>query len=132
MQLTISKRLCKRRSKRLRVFLRGSLVSSRGEQAVRVRDISEGGVLVEAEHTPGVGERVTLSCSGHELTGTVIWHRGSWSGIEFERPLRPAVWRNFARVMRVGAPRQYRHDLEVADEEQLEWTPRVIRMRVPR
>ncbi len=131
MRITIPKRQCKRRSKRLRVFLRATLTTYRGEQQpVRVRDISEGGILVEAAQSPGVGERITLSCSGHQLEGTVIWYRGSWSGIAFERPLRPAVWRDFAaRVLRVGAPREYRRDLDIEHDRQIEVTPRIIRMR---
>lgn len=112
------------------MLLDGSLETSGGQQDVRVRDISEAGVLIEAPDSPGLGEKVCLSCSGHRLEGEVVWRKGSWSGIAFERPLDSAVWKDFSnQPMRVGAPRNYRHD-EIADDEAgIEVTPRSIRLR---
>lgn len=110
-------------------MLNGSLETIRGQEEVRVRDISQGGVLIETPVSPGLGEKVCLLCSGHRLEGVVVWQKGSWTGIEFERPLRLAVWNDFSsQPMRVAAPRNYRHDQIADDDAQIEVTPRTIRL----
>lgn len=122
--------LPKRRPKRLRVLLDGYLETIRGQQEVRVRDISKGGVLIETSDSPSLGEKVRLLCSGQRLEGVVVWQEGSWSGIEFERSLGSTVWDDFSnQPMRVAAPRNYRHDEIADDDAQIEVTPRSIRLR---
>jgi hypothetical protein len=120
----------KRKPKRVRVLIDGTLEGAEGTLAVRVRDISEGGALIETTDTPKTGDKVRLSCRGHDLAGKVLWQRGAWAGIRFERPLQNAIWNEFAAMgLRVGAPRNYRPDLIPEDEEPIEVSRRTIRIR---
>ena len=120
----------KRRPKRLRTFLDGSLDTEKGPQEVRVRDISQEGALIETLNPPGTGEKITLLCSGHRLEGIVVWQKDSRSGIEFEHPLHSRIWNDLScQPMRVGAPRNYRRDRIADDDVQIEVTPRTIRLK---
>jgi hypothetical protein len=120
----------KRRPKRLRIFLEGLLETTEGERDVRVRDISEGGALIETTNPPGQGEKVSLVCSGHRFEGVILWQEYSRCGIGFERPLSAAILKDFSgRMMRVGAPRNYRRDQIADDDVPIEVTPRTIRLR---
>jgi hypothetical protein len=119
----------KRQPKRLRMFLDGVLATAAGELEVRVRDISEGGALIEAEGLPGEGEKASLLCSGHRLEGVILWQSDSRCGIGFEQSLSAAVLKHFScPAMRVGAPRNYRRDRIAEDDEPVEVTPRSIRL----
>jgi hypothetical protein len=112
------------------MFVDGLLATTAGEQDVRVRDISEGGALIETQDPPAEGEKVSLLCSGHRLEGVVLWQADSRCGIGFEHPLPAAVLNDFSgRAMRVGAPRNYRRDRIAEDDVPIEVTPRTIRIR---
>lgn len=119
----------KRRPKRVRVLLYGSLETATSFHDVRVRDISEGGVLIETAHTLCEGDPVKLWCLDHLLEGKVVWCKGSWIGIRLNQTIPAAAWANFSRqALRVGAPRNYRHDLIPSEDECIEVTPRSIRI----
>ncbi|MEO1048156.1 MAG: PilZ domain-containing protein [Pseudomonadota bacterium] len=124
--------LPKRRPKRIRVLIDGKLVSPLGEAVVRVRDISKEGALVEtSDETSDVGE-VELTFLEKSHAGTIAWREGSWLGITFNKELTKKVWKELsAKQLRVGAPRNYRHDEIEEDPERIEVTPRDIRMRLP-
>lgn len=93
----------KRRPKRVRVLIDGTLEGAEGPVDLRVRDISRGGALIEMADAPKTGEKVRLSCSGHTLAGKVLWQKGVWAGIRFERPLSAATWDEFTALgLRVG------------------------------
>lgn len=122
--------LPKRRPRRVRVLLDGSLESALGRQDVRVRDISEAGVLVETAHPLSEDEPVKLWCRDHLLEGQVVWCQGSWVGIKLNETIPAPVWDDFSRqILRVGAPRNYRHDLLQSEDDRIEVTPRSIRFQ---
>lgn len=120
----------KRRPRRVRILIDGTLEGTGDPMDVRVRDISKGGALIETPAPPKTGEKVRLSCEGHELAGKVLWQKGVWAGISFEPALSAATWDQFTTLgLRVGAPRNYRHDLIPEDDERIEVNRRTIRMR---
>jgi hypothetical protein len=123
----------KRRPKRVRILIDGTLEATEGPMDVRVRDISKGGALIETAAPPKTGEKVCLFCEGHELAGKVLWQKGVWAGIRFENALSDATWDQFTTLgLRVGAPRNYRHDLIPEDDKRIEVDRRTIRMRAKR
>ncbi len=98
----------KRDDKRSRVFLSAQLDSGSGPEAVRIRDISRTGALLEAEVPPKVGETVELTCGATDLHARVAWADRGWFGVEFFTPLvlGDLVDARGARLQ-VSAPRNY-------------------------
>lgn len=72
---------------------------------VRVRNLSEGGLMVEFEGTVTPGAAVELDMQGlRALTGTVAWCTRGRVGIAFDQPIDPKRARK-----RVGAGRAAGH-----------------------
>ena len=60
---------------------------------VAVHDLSPHGCKVEFVDRPRLDEKVWLKFEGLEaLEGMVCWVRGTEAGVEFERPIHPAVF----------------------------------------
>lgn len=84
---------------------------------VRVRNLSEGGLMAELDRTVETGTPVTLEMRGlGELTGRVAWCTRGRMGIAFDAPIDPARARKpvgsgkgtpgLAKPMVVSAPRR--------------------------
>ena len=60
---------------------------------ISVHDLSPHGCKVEFVDRPALHERVWLKFDGLEvLEGAVCWVSGSDAGVEFEKPIHPAVF----------------------------------------
>ena len=57
-----------------------------------VRNLSESGALVEAPVLPPVGSQIRLCRGSLVVTGTVVWRRGSKSGLKFDSSIVVGDW----------------------------------------
>lgn len=61
--------------------------------AIRLRDLTAEGCRIELPERLGTDELVWISLPGLEsLASTVRWACESFSGVEFQRPMHPAVF----------------------------------------
>jgi hypothetical protein len=61
--------------------------------AVRIRNVSETGALIEGEGLPGSGETILLSRGETEIDAVIAWVSGVRRGIHFSRPVSVETWR---------------------------------------
>jgi hypothetical protein len=61
------------------------LGSERGEQLIRVRNISAGGLMAEISGSPPVGAHVSVELSSQKIPSTVLWIREGMAGIKFDQ-----------------------------------------------
>ena len=81
-------RPCERRSDdRVLSTLRvAKLAGPSGEQLIRVRNISAGGLMAEAAQTPPpVGSQVTVELSSQQIPSSVVWIRDGLVGVKFDQ-----------------------------------------------
>lgn len=80
-------RPCERRAdERVVPMLRiAKLTSSRGEQLVRVRNVSAGGLLAEAGQPVVPGESVTIELTSETIPARVVWVREGAFGVKFDQ-----------------------------------------------
>jgi hypothetical protein len=98
----------KRDEKRSRVFLSAQVDAGSGPAAVRIRDISRTGALLESDFAPNGGETVQLTCGSTELRARVAWADRGWFGVEFFTPLVAGDLVDAAGTkLAVSAPRTY-------------------------
>jgi hypothetical protein len=75
-----------RADERLVPMLRlAKLISSSGEQLIRIRNISAGGLLAETTSAPQVGEQVSLELSSQKIPASVVWIREGAIGVKFDQ-----------------------------------------------
>jgi hypothetical protein len=79
-----------RQSPRFRVLFNAELVTTTDEQAVKVRDISQGGALLEALRPITRGGDVILRRGTIELFARIRWMSGNECGVEFDGALSEA------------------------------------------
>lgn len=60
--------------------------------AVRIRNLSGSGALLEGPAFPIVGEKLTLRRSDIEIGATVVWRAGSRCGVKFDGTTSVADW----------------------------------------
>jgi hypothetical protein len=77
---------------RAKVMLSASLATDSGTVAVRIRNISEFGALIEGYPLPARDKRVTLKRLALGAAARVAWSRGTSCGLEFDEPVVPACW----------------------------------------
>ena len=84
------RRIAKRRSLTLRLQTTGSRV---GSIEVKILDISQGGLLIQAEAPAlAVDDRMTIVLPNHGPIGTrVAWVSGPFLGCEFDHTVAPAT-----------------------------------------
>ena len=76
----------RRMDERVAPMLRiAKLSSERGEQLVRVRNVSAGGLMAEANQPVSIGEAVKLELSSQKIPGTVVWVREGTVGVKFDQ-----------------------------------------------
>lgn len=98
-----------RSESRSNVFLTASLVGGEFVGAVRVRNLSPAGALVDGPSFPPIGAEILLLRGALEAEGTVAWQAGSLAGIRFTGPIDVAEW-----VKKSGHPGQQRVDIAIA------------------
>ena len=76
-----------RRSRRSHVLMAAQLLTGDDKFAVKLRNLSEHGALVEAACLPAVGTIVRFRKGDLNLTGEVAWVDGNKAGIAFDTPL---------------------------------------------
>ncbi len=82
-------RPCERRSDdRLAPMLRVAKLSGPGgEQLIRLRNVSAGGLMAEVARPVPVGESVAVELSSEDIPGTVVWTREGAIGVKFDQSL---------------------------------------------
>jgi hypothetical protein len=76
----------RRSVERLAAMLRvAKLTRSTGEQLVKVKNMSAGGLMAVANHPPEVGEQVDVEVSSQKIPSTVVWTRDGMVGIKFDQ-----------------------------------------------
>jgi hypothetical protein len=99
----------KREPKRSRVFLSADVDAGNGPVAVRIRDISRTGALLESDLPPKGGDSVRMTCGSTVAEGRVAWSDRGWFGVEFDSPLVVDDLVDSTGVkLNVSAPRAYR------------------------
>ena len=77
-----------RKSRRSPVYLAASVEIAGAPQAVKLRNLSEEGALIEAERLPLEGTTTFFERNELRLKSRVVWVEGRYAGIAFARPLR--------------------------------------------
>ncbi|MGZ2412300.1 PilZ domain-containing protein [Sphingomonas sp. F9_3S_D5_B_2] len=98
-----------RRQGRSNVFLAATIEAGGRSFAVRIRNISTGGALVEAEVLPPLGARVRLKRGKLRAEGTLAWQAANYAGMTLDTPIDIAAW-----VSRASSSGQQRVDNIVA------------------
>ena len=61
------------------------LTSERGEQLVRIRNMSAGGLMAECNQVPAVGDAVSVEFSSQKIPSSVVWIREGMVGVKFDQ-----------------------------------------------
>lgn len=77
-----------RRSPRAPVLLTANLVAADRAYMVKLRNLSEDGVLVEGEELPPEGATAKFERNELSVKSTVVWVEGCFAGVKFGRPLK--------------------------------------------
>ncbi|MEO7241130.1 MAG: PilZ domain-containing protein [Sphingomicrobium sp.] len=78
----------RRNDNRVSSLLRSAkLTDAAGEQLIRVRNISAGGLMAEATRSVAIGEQVALEMSSQKIPSTVVWIREGTLGIKFDQDI---------------------------------------------
>ena len=76
----------RRDDERITPMLRvGKLVGESGDQLIRIRNISAGGLMGEVSPSPQVGQHVSIELSSQQIPSTVIWTRDGMAGLKFDQ-----------------------------------------------
>ena len=81
-----------RRAERTHLFLVATLTFGRASVAVRVRNLSATGALIEAASLPPVGSTITLSRAGLDVFGTIVWAESGKAGLTFSGLVDVSAW----------------------------------------
>jgi hypothetical protein len=87
------------------VFLAGALDYESKSVAVRIRNLSENGALVEGDELPPLGENVHLARARNSVGGKLVWQANGQGGINFDFQIDVESW-----VRGIGHPGQQRVD----------------------
>ncbi|MEO6359710.1 MAG: PilZ domain-containing protein, partial [Sphingomicrobium sp.] len=78
----------RRSDDRLNPILRvAKFTSSVGDQLIRIRNVSAGGLMAEINNPPEVGEAVFVELSSEKIPGSVVWVREGAMGVKFNQNL---------------------------------------------
>jgi PilZ domain-containing protein len=78
----------RRGDERITPMLRiAKLTSSNGEQLIRVRNVSAGGLMAEYGHPVSIGDEVSIEMSSQKIPASVVWIREGMVGIKFDQNL---------------------------------------------
>jgi hypothetical protein len=76
----------RRTEERMSAMLRvGKLTTSAGEQLIRVKNLSAGGLMAIVNHAPAPGEQVDIEVSCQKIPSTVVWIRDDVVGFKFDQ-----------------------------------------------
>ncbi len=78
----------RREEQRVMPILRiAKLTGASGEQLIRVRNVSAGGLMAEAGRPVSVGDAVTLELSNQRIPSSIVWTRDGTVGVKFDQNL---------------------------------------------
>lgn len=77
-----------RRSRRSPVLLAATIDVGGETVAVKLRNLSEEGALIEGERLPAEGTTTFFARNELRLRGRVAWVQGRYAGVAFDRPLK--------------------------------------------
>jgi hypothetical protein len=76
----------RRTEERMSAMLRvGKLISSTGEQLIRIKNLSAGGLMAIVTRAPAPGEQVDVELSSQKIPSTVVWIRDDVVGFKFDQ-----------------------------------------------
>ena len=78
-----------RRSRRAPVLLAATIEVDGVPEAVKLRNLSEEGALIEGERLPAEGSISFFQRNDLRLKSSVVWVHGRYAGVAFNRPLKP-------------------------------------------
>lgn len=81
-----------RRAGRTHLFLVASVTCGRASVAVRVRNLSASGALIEAASLPPVGSLIALCRGELEAFGTIVWAEFGKAGLTFTDLVDVSAW----------------------------------------
>lgn len=81
-----------RRAERTHLFLVATLSFGRASTAVRVRNLSASGALIEGANLPAAGTAIVLRRGALEAVGSVAWAEPGKAGLAFGEPVAVANW----------------------------------------
>jgi len=61
------------------------MTSSVGQQLIRIRNVTAGGLMAEINQRPAVDEQVVLEMSSQKIPSTVVWVRDGLVGLKFDQ-----------------------------------------------
>lgn len=61
------------------------MTSAFGEQLIRLRNMSAGGVMADCSRCPPIGETVTVEFNGQSIPSSVVWIREGLIGLKFDQ-----------------------------------------------
>ena len=95
----------KRKSRRSNVLLAASLDAGGAVMAVKLRNLSPDGALVEAETLPSEGSEVLFRRNDLCVAGRIAWVSGNQAGVAFAEQLEPQdVLRNIPKPKAKNLP----------------------------
>jgi hypothetical protein len=80
------------RAPRTNLLLAATIRTELGGAPVRIRNLSEGGAMIEGAALPAAGERLTLGRAELAVDATVAWRSHNRCGVRFDRPVAVAHW----------------------------------------
>ena len=76
----------RRGDERLSAMLRvGKLTNATGDQLIRIKNLSAGGLMAIVTHPPQVGEEVAVEVSSQKIPSSVVWIRNDLVGVKFDQ-----------------------------------------------
>ncbi len=78
-----------RRSRRSPVLLAATVEVAGQPVAVKLRNLSEEGALIEGDKLPLEGASTLFGRNELRLKGRVVWVQGRYAGVAFDHPLKP-------------------------------------------
>jgi hypothetical protein len=77
-----------RRSRRSPVFLAATIEVAGAPQAVKLRNLSEEGALVQGDRLPLEGTTTFFQRNDLRVKSRIVWVHGEFAGVAFARPLK--------------------------------------------
>ncbi len=103
-----------RRAERTHLFLVATLSFGRASTAVRVRNLSATGALVEGSDIPAAGTAIYLRRGALEAVGSIVWASAGKAGLSFSEPVAVSCWLPTKEVKRQTQVDQIAFELKKA------------------
>jgi len=76
----------RRGAERVAAMLRlGKITNASGEQLIRIKNLSAGGLMAYVAHAPQIGDTLEIELSAQKIPSTVVWIRDDLVGFKFDQ-----------------------------------------------